>query len=136
MKRYLLFNFVFALIISSANFAIAQSKTVADKTTSSPLESLAKKRTQRMKDELFLSQDQTTSVLEINKGMLQKLENLKQANLDKVSYKKQYDQIETYTKNKIVSLLTPAQRQRFENKLFTEIYQTKVNKNNAVSVKK
>jgi hypothetical protein len=132
MKRYLILTI--SLIIFGTYCGAAQ---IAQKTKApavvTPLEKLAKKRTQLLKDQLFLSLDQTAQILNINIDMLKKLDILNKQKVDKETYKKQLAQIETTTKNKIVSLLTPAQRDRFETKLFSEVYQTHVDKKKAVS---
>jgi hypothetical protein len=134
MKRFLFPGIAFVVIFSW--FTNVQAQSVSKTTVKAPvsaIETMAKKRTKILKDELFLSNDQTMQIMQINVDMLKKLENLKNQKLDKAENKKQMTLIEDYTKNKIVSLLTPAQRQRFESKLFTEVYQVHVDKKRAVS---
>jgi mRNA-degrading endonuclease RelE of RelBE toxin-antitoxin system len=135
MKKVFLFIIAVFLVVGNLQAQRAVQTKSTTKTTETSLDKLAKKRTQLLKDQLFLSLDQTSEILQINIDMLKRLETLNKQKIDKSNYKKQLDQIETSTKNKIVSLLTPAQRQRFETKLFSEVYQTHIDKRKAVSKK-
>lgn len=127
---------VIGLALAHCGLVSAQAPKTVSTDKYSSIETTAKKRTQRMKDELFLSMDQTSQVMQINVDMLKKIENVNKQAIDKDTRKKQLAQIENFTKNKIVAILTPAQRQRFESALFAEIYQTKVDNKKALTVNK
>ncbi len=103
----------------------------ATPTSNSSVESLAQKRTQRMKDELFLSIDQYSQILDINKEMLVRLNRINSQKLDRSEMNKQITGLNNWAKNKIVPLLTPAQRERFESALFAKIYETRVDSKKA-----
>jgi hypothetical protein len=136
MRKFVILCVAFFLAFSSWHDINGQTVVRTNaKANLTPLETVAQKRTQRMKEELFLSLDQTNQIMNINVDMLKKLDNLDKKSLDKTEHKKQLTLIENSTKNKIVSILTPAQRQRFESALFTEIYQTRVDKKKAVTRK-
>jgi len=135
MKRFLFIGVILSAILLYSPFTHAQAVKKAG-TSTAAIEKLAQKRTQLLKDELFLSIDQTDKIMDINVDMLKKLDNINKQNLEKEARKKQVAQVEASTKNKIVSLLTPAQRQKFETDLFSQVYETKIDKKRAVSVKK
>jgi anion-transporting ArsA/GET3 family ATPase len=133
MKTYLPYLLALGLFFSSAGLK-AQNTSNNRTVALTPVEKIAKKRTQLLKDQLFLSNDQTSEILKINIEMLNKLDALNAKKLDKAAYNREYTQLENNVKTKIVVLLTPAQRQRFETKLFSEVYQTHIDKKKAVSV--
>ena len=137
MKKLLVIGFVIiaGLFISFENVN-AQSSVKHSEKALSPLESLAQKRTQRMKDELFLSIDQCSQIHQINIEMLYRLDKINNAKLDRTEKSRQITQLDNWAKNKIVPLLTPAQRERFESALFAKIYETKVDPKKAYSQKR
>jgi len=137
MKKLLVIGFVIiaGLFISFENIN-AQSSVKHSEKALSPLESLAHKRTQRMKDELFLSIDQCSQITQINIEMLKRLDKINASNLNRTDKSKQITQLDYWAKNKIVPLLTPAQRERFESALFAKIYETKVDPKKAYSQKR
>lgn len=135
MKKLLLPGLLIISIVSFRSYSFAQQAKTTSATSSTPsnLEKAAQKKTQLLKDELFLSQDQQKDVLKINIDMLKKLDEINRQNLGKDEKKQKLTQLETVTKNKIVSLLTPNQRKKFESGLFTQVYQTRVDQKKAVS---
>ncbi len=137
MKKLLVIGFgiIAGLLISLGNVN-AQTTVKHSEKALSPLENLAQKRTQRMKDELFLSIDQCSQITQINIEMLKRLDKINSTNLNKTDKSKQITQLDNWAKNKIVPLLTPAQRERFESALFAKIYETKVDPKKAYSQKR
>jgi len=131
MKRYIILSIalVAGLFIMPGTGKAQAVKTTS--TSSTTVESVAQKRTERMKDELFLSIDQCAQILDINKEMLTRLNYINSQKLDRSEMNKQITALNNWTKNKIVPLLTPAQRERFESALFARIYETRVDSKKA-----
>src|ERR1017187_8291980 len=137
MKRLSFLAIVFnVLLFSGLGSLKAQTSSLKTKTHLTPVEALAQKRAIRMKEELFLSNEQLDEVTAINLDMLKKLDHINSLNLNKAEKDKQIAQLEYATKNKIVPILTPAQRQRFESSLFAKLYETKIDKKKALTTNK
>jgi hypothetical protein len=122
-----------AFFFSGIRDSYGQASASKSKSQMTPTESLAQKRAIRMKEELFLSNEQFDQIMAINLEMLKKLDRINSQKLDRAEYNKQISQLEFSTKNKIVPLLTPAQRQRFESTLFAKLYETKIDKKRALT---
>ena len=137
MKRLIYSAVIFnVLLFSGLGNLKAQTVPSKVKAQLTPVEALAQKRAIRMKEELFLSNEQLDQVTAINLEMLKKLDNINSQKLTKSEKDKQISQLEYATKNKIVPLLTPAQRQRFESSLFAKLYETKIDKKRALTTTK
>jgi hypothetical protein len=133
MKRHFIFDLILFFGLSILPFLANAQSAKSSKPSGSAIENLAQKRTQRMKDELFLSNEQYGQILDINKEMLIRLNKIESQNLDHAEMNKQITGLDNWAKNKIVPILTPAQRERFESALFAKIYETKVDTKKAIT---
>src|SRR6185437_2950954 len=99
MKRYIILSIalVAGLFIMPGTGKAQAVKTTS--TSSTTVESVAQKRTERMKDELFLSIDQCAQILDINKEMLTRLNYINSQKLDRSEMNKQITALNNWTKN-------------------------------------
>lgn len=133
MKKLIYLVFIFLFTSGGIRFVSAQSASSKAKAQLTPVEALAQKRAIRMKQELFLSDEQLEEVQAINLDMLKKLDQINSQKLTRAEKQQKIAQLEFATKNRIVPILTPAQRQRFESSLFAQIYETKIDKKKALT---